>query len=78
LLVIARNVRTDRRPLVEAFVSFLWSPAAQQTFSRYGFRSPGDSVIEDPFRIDDLGGWRAARSDILDGTWRPVRKELGR
>jgi sulfate/thiosulfate-binding protein len=85
LVVLDRHVRAQDRPLVEAFVRFLWSEEAQRLFVRYGFRSVRPELdaentafgkIEDPFRIADFGGWRAARRDIVDRIWRDrVMKE---
>jgi len=39
----------------------------------------GFSRIEDAFRISDLGGWRRAKKEIVDGIWkRQVLAELKR
>lgn len=79
LVVVDRNVSARARPLVDAFARFLWSEEAQRIFVRYGFRSVDENlnaghaefgVIEDPFRIADFGGWRAARRDIVEAVWK--------
>jgi sulfate/thiosulfate transport system substrate-binding protein len=78
LVVIDRNVGPKERPIVDAFVRFLWSEEAQKTFVKYGFRSVDDSLndnpgfgrIEDPFTIADFGGWRRARLEIVDRVWK--------
>ena len=79
LVVIPRNIRPRERPLVDRFVRFLWSEEAQRIFVKFGFRSaradwntdnPAFGTIADPFRIADFGGWRRARREIVDGTWR--------
>jgi ABC-type sulfate transport system substrate-binding protein len=63
------QARTGERALIEAFIAFLWSEEAQRRFVEHGFRSvderlnqanPGFGKIEDPFLIDDYGGWQAA------------------
>lgn len=88
LVVVDRNIAPADRPMVEAFVKFLWSDKAQRLFIANGFRSvdealnrvnPAFGTIGDPFLIDDLGGWREAKRDIVDGVWKGrVLKELGR
>ena len=88
LVVLERNVRPSERALVQAFVDFLWSETAQRLFVEYGFRSvdekwnaanPAFGRLEDPFGVEDLGGWGRARSDIVEGVWQhQVLKELER
>jgi ABC-type sulfate transport system substrate-binding protein len=88
LVMLERNVRPSERELVQAFVDFLWSEPAQRLFVKHGFRSVDDALnasnpafgrIEDPFRVADLGGWKQARHDIVDGVWKNrVLKELAR
>ena len=87
LVLIDRNLNGARRPLAERFARFLWSEKAQRIFVRYGFRSvsealndnPAFGAIRDPFRIEDLGGWKKAKRDILDALWRDrVLREIRR
>jgi len=88
LVVLERNVRPGEHELVQAFVDFLWSEPAQRLFVEYGFRSVDERLnaanpwfgrIEDPFRIEDFGGWPSAKRDIVDGVWKnQVLKELER
>jgi sulfate transport system substrate-binding protein len=83
-VVIERNVQPAERGLIEALLGFIWSEAGQGIFARHGFRSvegpPGTSRrIEDPFLIGDLGGWKSARREIVEGIWRNrVLKEIRR
>jgi sulfate/thiosulfate transport system substrate-binding protein len=79
LVVIDKNIRKADRALVDAFTRFLWSEEAQRIFIRYGFRSVHDDWnaghpefgnIEDPFRIADFGGWRRAKTEIVEGIWK--------
>jgi sulfate/thiosulfate-binding protein len=79
LVVVDRNVTARQRPLIDAFVRFLWTDEAQGIFVRYGFRSVDDDLnaghaefgaIADPFRIADFGGWRRAKKDIVEGIWK--------
>jgi sulfate transport system substrate-binding protein len=88
LVVVDRQVTAEERPVVDAFVRYLWSDAAQRIFAAKGFRSvdeainatqPAFGVIAEPFRVADLGGWKAAKKDIVDGIWKQrVLPELGR
>ena len=78
--VIDRNVSADDRPLVDAFMQYLWSDEAQQAFVKYNFRSvtheefsnanPGLAHIELPFTVELFGGWQRAYPEIIDGLWR--------
>ncbi len=88
LVVLDHNVAPEERELVDAFVSFLWSESAQQTFVEYGFRSVYDSLndsnpyfadIDDQFLIEDFGGWPSAKRHIIDTIWKKkILKELRR
>ena len=74
------------RPLIEAFVRFIWSESGQGIFVRFGFRSVDARLepfrrgqIREPFQIGDLGGWKSARRQIIEGVWRNrVLKEVRR
>ena len=78
--VIDRNVTADERPLVEAFVQYLWSDEAQRAFVKHHFRSvtheefndanPDFAKIELPFTVELFGGWRRAYPEIIEGVWR--------
>jgi sulfate/thiosulfate transport system substrate-binding protein len=88
LVVIDRNVAPGEREMVDAFVAFLWSETAQRIFIRHGFRSVDERLneanasfgnIEEPFLVEDFGGWARAKREIIDGIWKnQVLKELGR
>ncbi len=66
-VVIDKNVSPAKRPVVDAFLQYLWSDEAQQAFVKYHFRSVTNeslnegnkelSKIELPFTIDYFGGW---------------------
>lgn len=87
LVVLDRNVTAAERPIVDAFLRYLWSEEAQRIFVAQGFRSvdealnggnPAFGTIAEPFTVADLGGWAAAKRDIVDGLWRErVLPELG-
>ncbi|MDC4223749.1 MAG: substrate-binding domain-containing protein [Candidatus Manganitrophus sp.] len=79
-IAIDRNISPEERPLVEAFLDFLWTEEAQRIFVEYGFRSitdprldaenPSFSKIPHSFTVDDLGGWPQAYAEIVEGFWR--------
>jgi sulfate transport system substrate-binding protein len=88
VVVIEENIRPEDRDLVSAFVSFLWSEPAQRIFVQHGFRSVDEALnagnpllgrIDDPFTVEDFGGWARVKSEIVDGIWKArVLPELGR
>ncbi len=86
LVVLDRNIAPDERDLVDAFVAFLWSDAAQRRFADYGFRSVDPALnadrfppIADPFTVADLGGWSVAHPQIIEAIWKDqVLPELNR
>jgi sulfate transport system substrate-binding protein len=79
VVIIEDHIADEDRALVDAFVAFLWSETAQRIFVDYGFRSVDDAlnggnpyfgVIDDPFTVDDLGGWLQAKRNIIDAIWK--------
>ena len=75
-VVIDRNVSTVKRPIVDAFMQYLWSDEAQGAFVKYHFWSVTNeglneqnkqlAHIELPFTIDYFGGWSKAYPDIIE------------
>jgi len=86
--IVEKNVKPEERGLIQSFAEFLWSDAAQRIFVEHGFRSIDDRLntanrllraIEDPFTVRDLGGWKRAKSEIIEAIWqRQVLREVGR
>jgi sulfate/thiosulfate-binding protein len=86
LVLVPRNIHPGQRRVVDAFVEFLWSEAAQRLFVAHGFRSvreelnsanPHFGQIADLFTIEEFGGWSTAKREIIDGVWKSqVLKEL--
>ena len=79
LVVLEPNVDAATRPVVEAFLEYLWTPRAQRLFVRQGFRSvledlnqdhPDFGPIADPFLVSDFGGWQCAKENIVDAVWK--------
>jgi ABC-type sulfate transport system substrate-binding protein len=73
-VVVDDNVIAGERPMAQAFIDYLLSDAGQEAFSRYylrpeeleGEKFPG---IEQPFTVDDLGGWSQAYTELVGGLW---------
>ena len=75
--MIDRNLTAEKRPVVDAFLKYLWSDEAQQAFVKYNFRAVTNDVfnnantgfakIEMPFSVDYFGGWSKAYPDIIEG-----------
>ena len=75
--MIDRNLTPEKRPVVEAFLNYLWTDEAQQAFVKYHFRSvtnesfnqanPEFAKIELPFTIEFFGGWDKAYPDVIQG-----------
>ena len=79
-VVIDRNVDAAKRPVVEAFLKYLWSDEAQKSFVKYHFRSVTNesfndankefAKIEQPFTVEMFGGWTKAYPDIIEKIFR--------
>src|SRR5688572_19116159 len=79
-LMIDRNVKADKRPVVQEFLNYLWSEEAQKAFVKYYFRSatneslnnenPKFANIEQPFTVEMFGGWSQAYPDIIENVFR--------
>lgn len=85
LVTVPRNISGADRDLVEGFLAFLHSDAAQRIFVRNGFRSVQERFNQDftriqkPFLVADLGGWPRAHREIVERVWRDqVLAEVGR
>jgi sulfate transport system substrate-binding protein len=79
-VVIDRNVTAEKRPLIEAFLRYLWSDEAQQAFVKYHFYSVTNDAfnqansafghIEMPFTVDYFGGWDKAYPEVIEQIFR--------
>ncbi|MEO7674196.1 MAG: sulfate ABC transporter substrate-binding protein [Pyrinomonadaceae bacterium] len=75
-VIIDRNVTDAERPVVTAFLNYLWTDEAQKAFVKYHFRSVTNEAfndehkefanIEQPFTIEMFGGWAKAFPDIIE------------
>jgi sulfate/thiosulfate transport system substrate-binding protein len=79
IAVVDKNVdKHGNRAVVEAFVKFLYTPAAQQEFAKAGFRPVDEAVSKDAaiasqfppvknlFTVGDLGGWNKVQTQFFD------------
>jgi sulfate transport system substrate-binding protein len=79
VVVPEKNIPSGDMPMVRAFTDFLWTDKAQQILLDYGFRSVNPELnegrtefglIEIPFTVADLGGWKAAEAEIIQSIWK--------
>ncbi|MGH9907409.1 MAG: sulfate ABC transporter substrate-binding protein [Pyrinomonadaceae bacterium] len=79
-VVIDRNIPAAKRPVIDAFMQYLWSEEAQRAFVKYHFRSASDEKlneenkglgqIEMSFTIEYFGGWSKAYPEIIESVFR--------
>jgi len=83
-VVIDRNVSASERPVIDAFMQYLWSDDAQRAFVKYHFRSSTTeafdkenqelATIKMPFTVNDplFGGWDKAYPEVIEGVFRDL------
>jgi sulfate transport system substrate-binding protein len=79
-VVIDRNVSATERPVIDAFMQYLWSDEAQQAFVKFHFYSSTNETfnqantafghIEMPFGVDYFGGWDKAYPEVIEKIFR--------
>ena len=79
-LVIDKNVTSAKRPVIDAFMQYLWSDEAQQAFVKFHFYSSTNDAfnqankdfghIELPFTIEYFGGWDKAYPEVIEKIFR--------
>ena len=79
-VVIDKNVTAAKRPVIDAFMQYLWSDEAQQAFVNFHFYSTTNDAfnesntafghIELPFTIDYFHGWDKAYPEVIEGVFR--------
>ena len=79
-VVIDKNVAPAKRPVVDAFLQYLWSDEAQQAFVKFHFYSSTNDAfnqankdfghIELPFTIEYFGGWDKAYPEVIEQVFR--------
>lgn len=79
-VVIDKNITAAKRPLIDAFMQYLWSDEAQEAFVKFHFYSATNDAfnqastqfgqIELPFTIDYFGGWDKAYPEVIEKIFR--------
>ena len=73
-VLVDDNVKIYERAAAEALVQYLGGPEARKVWIQYHVRpatNGGDAFapVEQPFTVDDLGGWSTAYVDLIEGLW---------
>lgn len=78
--IIDRNVTAAERPVVLAFLNYLWTDEAQKAFVKYHFRAVTNESfnaentqfadIELPFAVEMFGGWNKAYPEVIEQIFR--------
>jgi ABC-type sulfate transport system substrate-binding protein len=68
------------RPVIDAFMQYLWSEETQRAFVKFHFRSSTNealnqenkelATIKYPFTVDYFGGWSRAYPEIIGGIFK--------
>ena len=79
-VVVDRNVTAAERPIVNAFMEYLWSDEAQRAFVKAHFHSVTSEALNDenpefakikmPFSVDYFGGWEKAYPNVIENVFR--------
>lgn len=79
-VIIDKNLSAEKRPIIDAFLQYLWSDEAQQAFVKYHFRSATNETFNEahkefrqirlPFGVDYFGGWDKAYPEIIEQVFR--------
>jgi sulfate transport system substrate-binding protein len=73
-VLVDANITRAKRPVAQAFIDYLLSAAGQQTLLGYQLRPdmneyPDFPPLEQPFTVDDLGGWSSAHRELVENLW---------
>ncbi|MEW6719616.1 MAG: sulfate ABC transporter substrate-binding protein [Thermodesulfobacteriota bacterium] len=82
---IDKNVTPEQEHAVAELVRFLYSADAQRSYAKYGFRPVDAKVgkeyqakyakVAEPFTVDDLGGWKNARKNVIENAWKKTQQK---
>jgi sulfate/thiosulfate-binding protein len=80
VVIVDRNVSPGDRPVIEAFVRFLWTDEAQRAFVKNHFRPATDdsltqenkelATIKYPFTVEYFGGWERAYPEVIESVFK--------
>jgi sulfate/thiosulfate transport system substrate-binding protein len=75
-VVIDRNVSAAKRPIIDAFMQYLWTDEAQQAFVRFHFYAVTNNAFNEqskefahiamPFTIEYFGGWDKGYPEVIE------------
>lgn len=73
-VIVDKNVSHLEKPVCQAFIDFLVSPAGQKIFSDYYLRPVNlpDGYfppLVQPFTVEDFGGWKSAYNNVIETIW---------
>jgi len=79
-VVLDKNITAAKRPVIDAFMQYLWSDEAQEAFVKFHFYSSTNDAfnqantafahIEMPFTIEYFGGWERAYPEVIEQVFR--------
>jgi sulfate/thiosulfate transport system substrate-binding protein len=79
-VVIDKNITAAKRPVIDAFMQYLWSDEAQEAFVKFNFYSTTNEIfnqanktfghIEMPFTIAYFDGWEKAYPEVIEHVFR--------
>src|SRR6185369_9756125 len=79
-VVIDKNITAAKRPVIDAFMQYLWSDEAQEAFVKFHFYSSTNEAfnqantafghIEMPFTIEYFNGWQRAYPEVIEQVFR--------
>src|SRR5438876_6866131 len=79
-VIIDRNVTASDRPVIEAFIQYLFTEEAQRAFVKFHFRSSTNETLDQenkelatikyPFTVDYFGGWDKAYPEVIEKIFR--------
>ena len=83
---VDRNISPADRPVIDAFLQYLWSDEAQRMWVKNHFRSSTNdafnqenkelATIKYPFTVDYFGGWDRAYGEVIQNVFeKQVRKK---
>ena len=80
VVVVDKNVKAEKRPMVDAFIQYLWSDEAQQAFVKFHFRAVTNESFNEankelahigmPFTVEYFGGWDKAYPEVIERIFR--------
>ena len=76
--------KNPNKGAVSELIKFLYTADAQRSYAKFGFR-PVDKKVEkefhakyaqvaEPFTVDDLGGWKSARKNVIENVWKKTQQ----